>query len=240
MPICAVTDFTLFKSIKYTKSDIKDAACPHAVHILQHPTSHASMKLTQNTMVNALKKNLSPLPPAKHCKSTQRSTSQRHQANEGDSCLEAEWVRAVGALRSLGSNKKLAAVKRWKTHSANKKEMDKWIKDHVDSETTVARKRVEDAETAIKLEQQEMRNADKAVLTTTNPGTLFEEMLNALRDCLSDLACSNDGGGWGRWGWWWRGSRAGLAERRWQTRLGDGHNPRNGAASHGAFPADAG
>jgi len=56
----------------------------------------------------------------------------------------------------------------------------------------VARKRVEDAETAIKQGQDDMRNAEKAGLTTTKPETTFEEMLNAIGDSLSDLARSDD------------------------------------------------
>ena len=38
----------------------------------------------------------------------------------------------------------------------------------------MARKRVEDAKTAIKKEQDDMRNAEKAGLTTTKPETSFE------------------------------------------------------------------
>jgi len=53
--------------------------------------------------------------------------------------------------------------------------------------------RVEDAETAMKLAQDSMRNAEKAGLTTTKPETTFEQMLNASRDSMSDLASSDDG-----------------------------------------------
>jgi len=59
--------------MKHTNLDIKDAACLYVVHILQHPTSRPSTKSTQNAMVNALKKNLSPLPAGKYGKSTPRS-----------------------------------------------------------------------------------------------------------------------------------------------------------------------
>jgi len=38
-----------------------------------------------------------------------------------------------------------------------------------------------------------MRNAEKAGFTATKPETTSEEMLNAIRDGLSDLASSNDG-----------------------------------------------
>ena len=63
----------------------------------------------------------------------------------------------------------------------------------MERETAVARKRVEYAKTAIKQEQDNMRNAEKVGLTTTKPETTCEEMLNAIRDSLSDLACSDDG-----------------------------------------------
>jgi len=62
----------------------------------------------------------------------------------------------------------------------------------VDRETAVARKRVQDTETAIMQDQEHMRNVEKAQSTTTKPETTFEEMLNAIGDSLSDLASSED------------------------------------------------
>jgi len=59
-------------------------------------------------------------------------------------------------------------------------------------ETALVRKRVQDAETAIMEEQEPMRNVEKARSTTTQPETTCEEMLNAIRDSLSDLASSED------------------------------------------------
>jgi hypothetical protein len=41
---------------KRTNLDLKDAACLHVFHLLQHPTSRPK-KSTQTTMVNAQKKN---------------------------------------------------------------------------------------------------------------------------------------------------------------------------------------
>jgi len=76
--------------IKRTNLDIKDADCLHVVQILQHPTSRPTTKSTQTTMVNALKKNFSPLPASNYGKSTNRSTWRCHQANEGKSGFEAE------------------------------------------------------------------------------------------------------------------------------------------------------
>ena len=62
----------------------------------------------------------------------------------------------------------------------------------MERETAVARKRVEDAETAIKQKQEDMSNVEKAGLTTRDPEKTFEEMLNAIGDSLSDLVSSND------------------------------------------------
>jgi hypothetical protein len=76
-------------------------------------------------MVNAPKKNLSPLPAGKYGKSTKQSTRRRHHVNKGKSGLEAEMVRALGALRSLRSKKRLAAEKRQETHSLSNEEREK-------------------------------------------------------------------------------------------------------------------
>ena len=140
-------------------------------------------------MVNAPKMNFSPLPAGKYGKSTKKSTRRRHQANEGKSGLVAERVRALGALRSLRSKKKLAAEKRQETHFLSNEEREKWIEDFVERETAVARKRVQDAETAI---MQDMTTAENGGATTGKPETTFEEMLNAIGDSLSDLASSDD------------------------------------------------
>jgi hypothetical protein len=140
-------------------------------------------------MVNAPKKNLSPLLAGKYGKSTKKSTRRRHQANEGKRGLLAEWVRALGALRSLRSKNKLVAEKRQETYFLSNEEREKWIKDFVERETAVARKRVQEAETAI---LQDMMTAETGGATTGKSETTFEEMLNAIRDSLSDLASSDD------------------------------------------------
>jgi len=101
---------------KHTNLDIKDEACLHIVHILQHPTSRPTTNSRQTTMVNAPKQHFSPLLAGKYGKSIMRSTQRRHQANEGQSGLEEERVRPVGALGSLWSKKKLAAEKWRETH----------------------------------------------------------------------------------------------------------------------------
>jgi len=143
-------------------------------------------------MVNAPKKNLLPLRAGKNGNSTKHSTRRRHQANIGKSGLVADRVRELGALRSLRSKKKLAAEKPRETHFLSNEEREKWIQDYVERETAVARQRVQDAETAIMHEQEYMCNVETGRSTTTKPGIPFEEMLNAIRDSLSDLASSED------------------------------------------------
>jgi hypothetical protein len=144
-------------------------------------------------MVNAPKKNFSPLPAGRYSKSTKRSTQQRHQANVGKSGLEAERIRALGALRSLRSKKMLAAEKRHKTHFLSNEEKEKWIEDYVERETAGARKQVEDAEAAVQQEQDDMVHTEIAGLTSREPEKTFEEMMAAIGDSLSDLASSDDG-----------------------------------------------
>ena len=144
-------------------------------------------------MVNAPKKNFSPLPAGRYGKLTKRSTQRRHQANEGKSGLEAERIRALGALRSLRSKKKLAAEKRREMHFLSNEEREKWIEDYVERETAGARKRVEDAEAAVQQEQDDMVHTEIAGLTSREPEKTFEEMMAAIGDSLSDLASSNDG-----------------------------------------------
>jgi len=144
-------------------------------------------------MVNAPKKTHSPLPAGRYGKSTKRSTWRRHPASERKSSLHAELVQALGALRSLRSKTKFAVGKRRETHFLNNEDKERWIEDYVGRETAVARKRVEDAETVIEQEQDDMRNAETAGLTTTKPGITFEEMLNAIGDSLSNLATSDNG-----------------------------------------------
>jgi len=65
-------------------------------------------------------------------------------------------------------------------------------KDYVDRETTVARKWVQDAETAIRQQQEDMRNADKVGSTSKKLAKSFEDILKAMGDRLSVLASSHD------------------------------------------------
>jgi len=107
--------------------------------------------------------------------------------------LEAERVRALGALRSLISKKKLAAEKRREMHFLSNEEKEKWIEDYVERETAGARKRVEDAEAAVQQEQDDMTHAEIMGLTPREPEKTFEERMAAIGDSLSDLASSDDG-----------------------------------------------
>jgi len=106
--------------------------------------------------------------------------------------MEAERVRALGALHSVQSKKKLAAENKRETHFLSNEEKEQWIEEYVERETAVARKRVEDAETVIKQREEDMSNVEKAGLTTREPEKTFEEMLNAIGDSLSDLVSSDD------------------------------------------------
>jgi len=77
-------------------------------------------------------------------------------------------------------------------HFLSTNEKEKWIKDYVERQTAVARKRVEDAETAIMQELNNMTAAGNVRATTGNPETRFEEMLNAIGESLSDLGSSDE------------------------------------------------
>ena len=143
-------------------------------------------------MVNVPKNHLSPLPAGICGKSTKKSTCRCHHANEGKSGFEAERVRALGALRSLRSKKKLLAEKRQETHFLSNDKKQKWIKNDVKTETAVATRRVQDAETARMQELNDRTTAGNVGVTTGMPETKFELMLNAIGDSLSDLASSDE------------------------------------------------
>jgi len=178
--------------MKPTYLDLKDAASLHVVHILQHPICRPTTGSTQDTMVNAPKKNLSQLLSGKYGKSTKKSTRRHHQANKCKSALEAEKIWAWGALGSLRSKNKFLAEKWRETHVLCKEEKQKCIEQLLDSDSAEARERVQDAETAIMQEQEHMRNVEKGRSTTVKPETPFQAMLNAIGDSLSDLASSTD------------------------------------------------
>ena len=68
----------------------------------------------------------------------------------------------------------------------------KWIEDYLERETAGARKRVADAEAAVRQEQNDMRHAEIVGLTSKLPKQMFEEMLVDTRDSLRDLASSDN------------------------------------------------
>jgi len=61
----------------------------------------------------------------------------------------------------------------------------------VEREAAVAGKRVQDAETAIMQELNDMTTAEHVGTTTGRPETLFEELLNTIGESLSNLASSD-------------------------------------------------
>jgi len=143
--------------------------------------------------VNALKKNFSQGPAGQYSTSTNSSTRQHHQAYEGRSGSEGEWVRALGALHSSRSKEKLTAEKWRATHFLNKKQKEKSIKDDVEKVASVAKKCDEDAETVIEQVEEEMRGAGNAGLTVRNPENMSEEMKIVIGDSLTDLgSCDNE------------------------------------------------
>jgi len=89
------------------------------------------------------------LPVGKYSELRKNSKQLCLHAKECNSGLEVERVRVLGALRSFGFKKKLEAEKRTEMHSLSNEGTEKWIEDYIGRETTVARKEVEDAETAI-------------------------------------------------------------------------------------------
>jgi len=105
-------DFAVLELIKCTNLDIKDSACLHVVHLLQHSTSRPATRSTDDTVVNALKKNSSPLLAGKYGKSTKQSTSWNHQQNQGKYSLETERVRAFGALCGFRFRKNVSTEER--------------------------------------------------------------------------------------------------------------------------------
>jgi hypothetical protein len=143
-------------------------------------------------MVNVPKKNLAPLPAGKYGKSTKQSTKRRHAANKGKSGLEAERVRALGALRSLRSKKKIAAGKMKETQSMGKEEKERWIANYVERETLAARKRVEEAQAAVQQAQNKSEQIENELPAVERQQPTFEQMLDAIGDSLSDIASSDD------------------------------------------------
>jgi len=143
-------------------------------------------------MSNSPKRILSQLPADTHGKLTMHSTWWCHQATSDKFGFEAESVRALGALPSLRSNNKHAAEKQQEMQFLSKADKEQWFDDYVERETAGARKRVDDAETAIKQEQEDMTNAENVGLTSRKPEKTFDEILPAMGDSLRYLPSSDD------------------------------------------------
>jgi len=92
----------------------------------------------------------------------------------------------------MQSKKKLSAENRQETHFLSNDKKEKWIEDYVERETAVARKRVQDAETAIMQEVKDMTTAEKRGATSGKLEIMFEEIFNAIREILSNLPSSDD------------------------------------------------
>ena len=90
------------------------------------------------------------------------------------------------ALCSSQSKQKLAADITQETHWLSNTQKEKQIKDYVERETALARKRVDNAETVIKQELEDTSNAEHAGLTTREPEKAFEEMKITIRESQSD------------------------------------------------------
>jgi len=143
-------------------------------------------------MVNATKKILLLLASCKYGKSRNWSTQRPDQVNEDKCGFEAYRVRALGALCSLPFKKKPAAEERRETHLSNK-EKEKLIEYYIETETAGARKRVEDTEAVIRQQQEDTEAAENAGLKTRDAENTYHEVMGAIGDSLSDMACSDYG-----------------------------------------------
>jgi hypothetical protein len=110
-------------------------------------------------MVNAPKKNFLPCPAGRYGKSSELSTQQYHQANDGNSGWKEEIFPVLVALHSLGSKKIIVGKRRRETHFFSSEEKEKWIQHYVERETAGARKQFEDAEVEVQQEQKATKYA---------------------------------------------------------------------------------
>jgi len=98
----------------------------------------------------------------------------------------------LGVLRSLRTKQKIEVENWYETHSLNNEENGKWIEDYIQRETTVLRKRVEDAETAIEQGQEDKRNVGNTGLIMGELEETSEEMMAPVGYSLSNLATADD------------------------------------------------
>jgi len=206
--------------------------------MLQHPTSCPTTKSTETTMVNAAKKNFSPLPASKYSKSTNHSTRRPHQANEGNSSSGAGRFRALRAFCCSRFKEQVSLETRQEMHSIYKRSREReivpelhWARNHCVITASWRCRNIDYAGTW-RYEESWQCRIDNQIAQK-----------NVSRDdscyCRQSVqSCKfRRWGGLGRWGWWIY--RAGQAEQRWWTRLGDGHNLHNGTAGHEEVSAEA-
>jgi hypothetical protein len=74
---------------------------------------------------------------------------------------------------------KLSDERRQESNFVSNAQSEKWIKHYVESETAVARKRDQEAEAAIILQQKDMTAAERAVATSKKPKSTIEVKWNA-------------------------------------------------------------
>jgi len=114
------------------------------------------------------------------------------------------WQEQLGSIKGpspwgiaqLAIKKMQGAEKTRETHFECNEEKENWIEDLVEWETAVARKRVENTESAIKKEQDDMINADNVGFPTREPETTIEEIMILIGDSMSNLASSDDEVDW--------------------------------------------
>jgi hypothetical protein len=87
----------------------------------------------------------------------------------------------------------LAAEKQPETKFLSNNEKRIWIEDVVERETAGVRERVEVTKAEMRLDQDDTEAAETARLTFRDAEKTFHKGRVAIRDCLSDVASSEDG-----------------------------------------------
>jgi hypothetical protein len=93
----------------------------------------------------------------------------------------------------LRSKKKLVAEEQREMQFFSNEDKEKWIEDYVERETARERKRVENAEAAVRQEQGDLTQIAIVGWISREHEKTIEKRLVAIGDCLSDLISSDDG-----------------------------------------------
>jgi hypothetical protein len=120
-------------------------------------------------------------------------TQQCHQVNECNSGMVGARVQTQGPLRSMRSKKKLRMEIQREMHFLSNKQAEQWIENYVERQTAGARIQVEDAAAEVQQAQEHMNHAQNAGFGTRVPEMHYEGMQFVISDCLSHLACSDNG-----------------------------------------------